>query len=67
MTLGREVRHQIVALGSIPNTGSNPVVPPETGSRGMVLSRLHRRQEHVGSNPVFPTGIDGESNYGRIV
>ena len=21
----------------------------------MVLSRLHRRQEHVGSNPVFPT------------
>ena len=57
MTLGREVRHQIVTLGSIPNTGSNPVVPPITGSRGTVLSRLHRRQEHVGSNPVFPTNV----------
>ena len=34
---------------------SNRVVHPKTGSRGMVLSRLHRRQEHAGSNPVFPT------------
>lgn len=38
------------------DTGSTPVLLPKiSGSRGMVLSRLHRRQEHVGSNPVFPT------------
>ena len=39
------------------DTGSTPVLLPKkiTGSRGMVLSRLHWKQEHVGLNPVFPT------------
>ena len=50
--LAEWLRRKIVILVYV---GSNPTEHPKSGSRGMVLSRLHRRQEHVGSNPVFPT------------
>ena len=55
------------------DTGSTPVLLPKTyktGSRGMVLSRLFRIQEHVGSNPAFPTKTDEVQiwfNYDGIV
>ena len=68
MTLGREVQAPDCGSGEeIPNMGSNPIVPPETGSRGMVyLACIGGRSMSVRVRSSRP-GIDEYGKAGTLV